>query len=146
MEDTWAKRDLPVLDAVVELFDECPGNWLLGQQVVERTGMDRKDVERAVSALSPDYVILGQQMAADGDIGTQVLESVTAEARRVVGQWPTGKRLVEQLAAGIAQAAERETDPEQKSRLRAIASGLVGVAKTIAVNVASEMIEHRLSH
>jgi hypothetical protein len=146
MEETWASRDLPVLDAVVRLLDESPGMMLLGQQVVERTGMDPADVERAVWALNPDYVILGRQLAAEGGIDMQCLDGVTAEARRVVGQWPTGERLVEQLAAGIAQAAERETDPEQKSRLRAIASGLVGAAKTIAVNVASEMIEHRISH
>lgn len=146
MEETWASRDLPVLDVVVELFDERPGGWLLGQQVVERTGMDRTDVERAVWALSPDYVILGQQMAADGDIVTQVLEGVTPAARRVVGQWPTAENLIDRLASGIAQNAEEETDPERKRRLRELARELGGAAKSIAINVVSEVIEHRLSH
>ncbi len=146
MEETWTSRDLPVLDAVVQLLDESPGGLLLGQQVVRCTGMDRADVERAVWALSPDYVILGQQMAAEGGIDMQCLDGVTAEARRVVGQWPTGESLVDQLTAGIEQAAEKETDPEQKRRLREVARGLGGAAKTIAINVASEMIEHRLPH
>src|ERR1035441_4031126 len=53
MEETWTSRDLPVLDAVVQLLDESPGGLLLGQQVVERTGMDPVDVERAVWALRP---------------------------------------------------------------------------------------------
>jgi hypothetical protein len=146
MEETWTSRDLPVLDAVVQLLDESPGGLLLGQQVVERTGMDPVDVERAVWALSPGYVILGQQMAAEGGIGMQCLDGVTAEARRVVGQWPTGESLVDQLASGIAQAAEQEADPEQKRRLLAIARDLGGAAKTIAINVVSEVLEHRLPH
>jgi hypothetical protein len=146
MEETWSSRDLPVLDAVVQLLEESPGGLLLGEQVVKRTGMDPADVERAVWALNPDYVILGHQLAAEGGISTQVVDGVTAEARRIVGQWPTAESLIDRLATGIAQSAEQETDPEQKRRLREVARGLGGAAKTIAINVASEMIEHRLPH
>lgn len=74
------------------------------------------------------------------------MDGVTAEARRVVGQWPTGESLVDQLAAGIEHAAEKEADPEQRRRLLAVARGLGGAAKTIAINVASEILEHRLPH
>lgn len=91
-------------------------------------------------------MILGRQLVAEGGIDCQCLDGVTAEARRVVGQWPTGESLVDQLASGIAQAAEQEADPEQKSRLRSVASGLASAAKTIAINVASEILEHRLPH
>jgi hypothetical protein len=146
MEETWAGRDLPVLDAVVQLFEEYPRGPLLGQKVVDRMDMDRADVERAVWALSPDYVILGRQLAADGDIRTQFLEGVTPAARRVVGQWPTAESLVDQLASGIARAAEQEADPERKRHLLAAARELGGAAKTIAINVASEILEHRLPH
>jgi hypothetical protein len=85
-------------------------------------------------------------MAADGDIGTQVLEGVTPAARRVVGQWPTAENLIDRLASGIAQSAEEETDPERKRRLRELARELGGAAKSIAINVVSEVIEHRLPH
>jgi hypothetical protein len=58
-----------------------------------------------------------------------------------------GESLVDQLASGIAQAAEREADPEQKRRLLAVARGLgSGAAKTIAINVASEILEQRFPH
>jgi hypothetical protein len=146
MEETWSSRDLPVLDTVVQLLDEFPGGSLLGGQIVKRTRMDPSDVERAVWALSPDYVLLGRQLAAEGGIDTQMVDGVTAEARRIVGQWPTGESLVGRLAAGIEQAAEKETDPEQKRRLLAVARGLGGAAKSIAINVASEILEHRLPH
>jgi hypothetical protein len=145
MEETWTSRDLPVLDAIAQLLDESPGG-IFGSRVVERTGMDPADVERAVFALSPDYVILGRQLTEEGGIGTQYLDGVTAEARRVVGQWPTGESLVDQLAAGIEQAAEKVDDPEQKRRLLAVARELGGAAKAISINVASEILEHRLPH
>jgi hypothetical protein len=146
MEETWTSRDLPGLDAVVQLLEQSLGGFLLGRRIEEHTGMDSADVKRAVLALSPDYVILGSQLAEEGGIDTQWLDGVTAEARLVVGQWPTGESLVDQLAAGIEQAAEQEPDPEQKRRLLAVARGLGGAAKTIAINVASEILEHRLPH
>jgi DNA-binding GntR family transcriptional regulator len=72
--------------------------------------------------------------------------SITPAARREVGQWPTGQSLVERLAGGIAEAAEREADPEQKRRLRDVASELRGAAKAIAINVASEMLGYWVPH
>jgi hypothetical protein len=71
---------------------------------------------------------------------------VTPEARRAVGQWPTGGSLIERLAMGISQAAEHEKDPEQKRRLLSVAHELGGAVKAIAINVASEILEHRLPH
>jgi len=72
--------------------------------------------------------------------------SVTPAGRRAVGQWPTGERLIEQLASGISRAAEQESDPERKRRLLMVARGLGGAAKAIAVNVASSILEQHLPH
>lgn len=44
----------------------------------------------------------------------------------------------------MTDAAERESDPEQKRRLMTVARELGGAAKAIAVNVASVFLEHRL--
>jgi hypothetical protein len=68
---------------------------------------------------------------------------VTPGARRAVGQWPTGESLVDRLAAGVAEAAEHEPDPERKRALKAAASGLGGMARAVVVNVATQMIEHK---
>jgi hypothetical protein len=48
--------------------------------------------------------------------------------------------LIEPLAAGIAEAADQEADPERKRRLAVVARELGGMAKAIAVNVASQML------
>lgn len=144
MRETWATRDLPVLDTIVTLLDEPGATFLLGMSVVERCGMDSGEVESAVRALSGEYVILGRQLAAEGGIGMQQIEGVTAKARQVVGQWPTAESLIDQLVAGLGQAAEHEPDPEQRSKLRSIASGLSGAARVIAIDIAQKMLEHQI--
>jgi hypothetical protein len=147
MEDTWANRDLPVLDAIVRQLDELSrlggGRVLQAADVAARTGLDVGDVAAALSALKGEYVTL---VTGAGGASQWMITAVSADARRAVGQWPTGGSLVDRLAAGIDRAAENESDPEQKRRLLAVARGLGGAARAIAVNVASEMLEHRLPH
>lgn len=147
MEDTWANRDLPVLDAIVRQLDELSrlggGRVLQAADVATSTGLDVGDVAAALTALDGEYVTL---VKGAGGASQWNIMAASADARRAVGQWPTGESLVERLAAGIAQAAEQEKDPEQKRRLRAVARELGGAAKAIAINVATEMLEHRLQH
>jgi hypothetical protein len=100
--------------------------------------MDTGVVGSALYALSPDYVRLGRRLAAeDSSIDLQVIDGVTAEARRSVGQWPTGESLIEQLVTGLDTAAEQETDPDRRNRLRDVARGLGGAAKSIAIDIAA---------
>jgi len=62
---------------------------------------------------------------------------VTDEARQAVGQWPSPQVWVERLIQALLEAAEREPDPERKGRLRALAEGLGGFARDVAVGVLS---------
>jgi hypothetical protein len=141
MEDTWAWRDLPVLEAVVKLFEMLPPEGALDlDEVTAEAELDQDDVAAALRALNPEFLDL--VMPAAGPPAWWVRD-VTPSARRAVGQWPTGKSLIDQLAAGMAEAAEREPDPERKRALRAVASGLGGMAKAVAVNVATQLIEYK---
>jgi hypothetical protein len=144
MEDTWASRDLPVLEAAVSQVDKLlPLNKTPEAiDITETTGLPIPVVITALNALDGEYVVLRRSLEPAGwDI-----TAVTPHARRAVGQWPTGESLVQRLAAGISQAAEHVQDPEQKRRLLTVARELGGAAKTIAINVASEILEHRLPH
>ena len=126
-----------MLDAVIALLEE--GMDLPEVvDIAERTGLAVDDVARAVRALDGEY--LGLQMAM-GDPARWYISGVTPEARRPVGQWPTGESLVIQLVDGLKAAAERETDPERKSRLRQTAALLGGVARDVAVEIAEKVIE-----
>jgi hypothetical protein len=62
---------------------------------------------------------------------------ITDEARQAVGQWPSPQVWVDRLVQALHEAAEREPDPERKGRLRAMAEGLGGFARDVAVGVLS---------
>ena len=98
--------------------------------ITGRTGFDLAAVRRALEALDGAYVHLGR------DMGGFFVDAATAHARRAVGQWPTGESLVSQLAEGLAAAAEKEADPERKTRLRQAAGLLGGAVRDIAVEIA----------
>lgn len=67
---------------------------------------------------------------------------VYERARRELGSWPSGDELLHQLVAALSAAADEETEPEEKGRLRTAADVLGGMARDIAVNVISARIGH----
>jgi hypothetical protein len=127
------ERDLPVLDAATAMLEDNP--MVIDAAIAEYTGFDLADVKRALEALDRTYVHLGRDMSGF------FVDAVTADARRAVGQWPTGESLVRQLAEGLAAAAEKETDPERKTRLRQAAGLLGGAVRDIAVEIAGRFAE-----
>jgi hypothetical protein len=136
MESTWEPRDLPVLDAVVRYFDEHPQGVMLScKEVADLAGRDPTDVYRALKILQPTYLRLAEGLG-HGPTSSSV-RGVTDEARRAVGQWPSAEMWVDRLVAALREAAEREPDPERRGRLRAMAEGLGGFARDVAVGVLS---------
>ena len=133
MQQTWMERDLPVLDAGVAMLEDDP--MVTDAAIAERTGFDLAAVRRALEALDGTYVHLGRDMSGF------FVDAVTADARRAVGQWPTGEGLVSQLAEGLAAAAEKEADPERKTRLRQAAGLLGGAVRDIAIEIAGRFAE-----
>jgi hypothetical protein len=133
MQQTWMERDLPVLDAAVAMLQDSP--MVADAAITECTGFDLADVRHALEALDGTYVHLGRDMSGF------FVDAVTADARRAVGQWPTGESLVSQLAEGLAAAAEKEADPERKTRLSQAAGLLGGAVRDIAVEIAGRFAE-----
>lgn len=145
MEDTWAVRELPVLDAAVSQLDKLSktGSFPDVGDIAAITGLDDLDVAAALDALEGSYI---EFQRTAGDPSAWFVTRATSAARRAVGQWPTGESLIGQLAAGIREAAKDEPDPARKRRLQAVARELGGAAKTIAVSVATQILEHQLPH
>lgn len=122
MHDTWAARDLPVLDATVALLED---SYLVTvADVAARTGLDEADVARALEALDPSYVDF-RKTTTGGDPKFWYVLKVTPEARRVVGQWPTAQTLVDELAAEVSASARAEEDGERQGLL-VYAARLIG--------------------
>jgi hypothetical protein len=86
VEDTWVSRDLPVLDATVTLLEEGMDLPEVAD-IAGRAGLDVEDAARALRAMNGVFVDLRITM---GDPGRWFVSGVRPEARRAVGQWPTG--------------------------------------------------------
>jgi hypothetical protein len=117
---------------------------IVASEALRRCSGERINIEttgRALEALEGTYVGLSTGM---GGPESWNVGAVSAEARRAVGQWPTAESLITRLAEGFATAADREPDPEKKSRLRTVAGTLGGAGRDIAVQVASAVVEHQV--
>jgi hypothetical protein len=139
VEDTWASRDLPVLDATVRLLET---NYFPSvRDIAAAAGMDIEATARALEALNGTYVDLSRTL---GSPENWHVNTVSADARREVGQWPTAESLIDRLAGAFGTAADQEPDPEKQSRLRSVAGMLGGAGRDIAVEVAARVVEHQI--
>jgi hypothetical protein len=135
---TWASRDLPILRAALRRLDAGEDFPEL-QDIRQEIGLTSDDVRAGIRALeSADPPYIDVALRAGDAIGHVV--GVSERARRELGAWPAADSLVDELAAALARAADAEQEPEKKTRLRAVADGLAGVARDIAVGVITKKI------
>jgi hypothetical protein len=120
--DTWAARDLPVLDATVGLLEQS--YMVTVTDIAARTGLEAPVVAKALEALDPVYVDF-RKTTTGGDPRFWYVFKVTPEARRAVGQWPTAESLASRLAEQLSAAARQETDGERQGLLT-YAARLIG--------------------
>lgn len=136
MHDTWAARDLPVLEAAVRLLEQ---SYLVTvTDIAARTGFEIPVVARALDALDPEYVDF-RKTTTGGDARFWYVYKVTPAARRAVGQWPTARALVRRLADELTAAAQQETDSDRHALLiyaaRLIGDTLRDVTERAATHV-----------
>jgi hypothetical protein len=137
VHDTWAARDLPVLDATVSLLEQS--YMVTVTDIAARSGLEPSVVARALEALDPVYVDF-RKTTTGGDPRFWYVFKVTPEARRAVGQWPTAEALASRLAAELTAAAQHETDAERQGLL-AYAARLVGdTLREATVRAAAEVL------
>src|ERR1700733_11951099 len=98
MEETWARRDLPVLEAIVSKFDELERYQLRIPELIQLCGLPEDQVKaalRSIAGARPPYI------ASTGSAGLTyplIITGVTERARRAVGQWPDAGHLVSAMA------------------------------------------------
>jgi predicted ArsR family transcriptional regulator len=137
VHDTWAARDLPVLDATVSLLEES--YMVTVSDIAERTGLAPAAVARALETLDPDYVDF-RKTTTGGDPTFWYVLKVTPQARRAVGQWPTADSFVTRMAAELSAAAAQEEDTERRGLL-SYAARLIGDSlRDVAVRAAGQVL------
>jgi hypothetical protein len=122
VHDTWAARDLPVLDATIDLLEQS--FMVTVTDIAARTSLSPSVVAAALEALDPVYVDF-RKTTTGGDPRYWYVFKVTTEARRAVGQWPTAESLASRLAEELAAAAKDEPDAQRRGLLT-YAARLVG--------------------
>ncbi len=126
LPDVWFTRDLPVLRAIARLIDEpTHGSAPYLGAVVPASGLPKPQVVAAANALAGAGYVETLTNPAGGIVR---FTGVTAEARRLVGLWPTPQgewdRLLEQLATR-AKNAPTEVERERWQAF-ADAAGAIG--------------------
>ena len=128
--DTWVPRDLPVLQAVVELYDR--DNEAEVFDIVQATSFDEETVHRALLALSRQPFF--QELTVYGEKHVDYIGPPTGAALRAAGQWPTPDSLLQSLIEGLEAAADDESHPEeQRNKLKQAASWLGSFGYQVAV-------------
>jgi hypothetical protein len=138
---TWENRDLPVLNAIVEQWDQGVEPVVPGA-IVNQTGLSESVVQRSLRALAreepPLFVpIYGSSMAGSSIAGAT---DPTGHARRAVGAWPTPESIADRLVQALAEAADREPDDERRGWLKKTATYLGTAGRDIAVEVAASAL------
>jgi DNA-binding transcriptional regulator YhcF (GntR family) len=137
---TWADREVPLLRESVRRID-AGEEWPAMREIATTCGIDFRQAEVAFDALEEDgYLVVGGR--ASGLLNANVAQ-VTGKARREVGAWPTAEGVIDQLVAALTAAAEAETEPANRSRLREAAETLSSTGYRIAVDVATKWAERK---
>jgi RIO-like serine/threonine protein kinase len=80
-EDTWTTRDLPVLRAVVDIWDRT-GDVVDADDVKRVVGLDKNTVQRALRALNTEPFFRDVTEVASGEIW--MIGAPTGDALRVL--------------------------------------------------------------
>ncbi|MEI2811371.1 MAG: hypothetical protein V9F00_14555 [Nocardioides sp.] len=109
MDETRTRRDLPVLTAIVEVFERT-GRVMRPNEIVGQSGLDADQVETALRALEgedPPFITKLERRASGG---ISLVGKPTGHARRAVGAWTTPESIADRLFSALDQAADREPD------------------------------------
>jgi hypothetical protein len=135
MADTWESRDLLVLRAAVELYDQT-GRNPSAAEMEAACGFDKDTVQRALRALYREPFF--QEGMTDWSGNILAVGPPTSAALRVAGQWPSPEVQLDRLIAALQAAADDEERPEEeRKRFKQAALWLGGAASQIAIGALS---------
>lgn len=141
LQPTWASRELPILQVALRRLDA--GEFYVDlEEIRSEVGLDVNQMRAALNALAeadPPYIRVSYTMAGPHRVGGH-LDAVSERARRELGTWPSADVVVDRLVAALSEAASAQPQDEDRTRLRAAADALGGMARDIAVGaVASQL-------
>lgn len=140
MTETWTSRDLPVLQAIVQIDNEQDHGLIKVDQIEDRTGFDQSTVQRALKALAGEHPPFFTKTEGSLQLPYIFVAGVTGHARRTVGAWPSPENMVDRLVEQMRLAAEESEDEETSNRLRRTAAWFGGVGRDLMVEIIAAAI------
>lgn len=132
--DTWTNRDLPVLKAVVDIFECGDDDNIEPGEIARRTGLDDDSVQRALRALYKHPYL--DPESGMSDVSGQVLFAgePTGDGLRAAENWPSPQAIIDRLVAALEAASEDETrSTDDRGLLKKTALTLRGAAYQVAI-------------
>jgi hypothetical protein len=142
MKDTWLTRELPVLESIVQYFEEEPTGTITSEEIAVRAAMSHDEVHRALTKLGTARPPFFGGIVVDMLPYPVRITEVTERALTTVGQWPNPEALVDQLIEAISRAGDAEMVPERKDMLRRTVDTLRGAAYQILLGWVTGSLPH----
>ena len=133
--NTWAERDLPVLQILVDRFEDG-ANLVEAREVADALDIDRPQANVSFRALANAGYLADLTETYEG----ASTSGITGRARREVGTWPTAESVMNELVAALASAEQHESDPERRDKVVAVRQALTGFLRDVAVGVLSNTL------
>jgi DNA-binding transcriptional MocR family regulator len=136
MDSTWETREKRILQAVVQA--DLAGREIRDTATLaQELRLDAGAVARAVQGLEEGGYLTGANASTFDEGYDLMLIRPTAEARRVVGQWPS-----QDPYSALLEALElrlQEADPAERSRLDKLRTGVLGAGKEVVVQLLADL-------
>lgn len=132
-EETWASRDLPVLRAAVQIYENGERPNIRVSDIERMLEFDKATIQRALKALHSEPFFKAEG-SVEGQTGFAFIGAPTGQALRIAGQWPTPENMVERLIAALEAVAEDDTrDEPERSKAKQAALWLGDALSKIAI-------------
>jgi hypothetical protein len=137
MKSTWEDIDLPVLTAAIQYIEDHDYGLLpQAGDLAPILGLTLIEVGKAIKRLDGAYL---EMFGTMGGLGSYGVKQIYPEGRRAARQWPSPEGEAEKLIRELQEAADREPDPQRKSKLKAAGAALGDVGVKVVGEVLAKL-------
>ena len=138
MPSKWAIREQVILDAVANLSEQFDPS---SEAVKEATGLPDREFAVGLRSLYEAEYLTGLKAWGLGELPGSVLLEIRLLERGLIatGVWPGDA--YDELVARLTEAIEKESNPEQRSRLQRLLAAVGDVGKGVATSVLTDVIK-----
>jgi hypothetical protein len=145
MKDIWFTRDLPILEAIVQIFEEHDRPIPNLATISAISGFPLEEVGKAAKNLNAGGYLDLKILMTGPDYGPWFIERVHTAALRATGAWPTPETLTKAVVLEFEKIVEGPSDNEEIGWLKRVMSGAGEVSKEVFIRVLTEATSKVLS-